>query len=739
MKTQPAFSVLGLVLLRLALVLASLGLPAQAEDKLFGGTTSWVSGPWNLTGIPGASDNAQFGAMPSSATAGVAINMGTVPYPGNYTNGSIEIVSARNSLNLIIGNSSTTQAGTWTLNGNPLNGVAHTVIRNNGAGTSTLTLQNLWPGGGSQSLSLAFNTPASAVIDATKDVVISSAITRADQGITKIGAGALTLSGAANTYTGNTTVRQGALFWNGNNALGTAGTVYLNDASTGSGDNTALFRSANGGIFGRPMVVNNYGATTTIGREGYVINTTVVTGDLTLNKSVVLQGGAVGAGTQVQADFQNAISGPGGVTISGYKVNFGGVAKAYGGPTVIASGSLLEVSLANVLPRGATAGDVSVNGTFDLNTYSQTINGLAGNGTVATVAGGTPTLTVGDNDRDSAFDGLLLNPSGTLALTKIGTGTLTLSGVSSYGGATTVAGGTLTVNGAIGRGAVNVQSGAVLGGSGGLGGLVTIQSGGTISPGSQVGEVTGGGLGGADGPMVASVAGQPVKVYYVGEQGELVACYRMGITTPADALAALSAPPAAAEAGQKLTSGIPAGTKILGIKAQGQTTVVDFSAEIIGDKLDAGRLETIVAQVRATLAQFGFTGSVRLQTDCQPAHFPLPPFPVQGSRFEVQSSKFAASPLDVGCWPLDVGCSDFGFPSDFGFRPSDFRAPPSPSRLLSDFLPPPPKLEALPPQPPAPAALTGVLAGKKVAFRPGMGGIGMGTPGTMIAGCIARR
>ena len=193
MKTQPAFSVLGLVLLRLALVLASLGLPAQAEDKLFGGTTSWVSGPWNLTGIPGASDNAQFGAMPSSATAGVAINMGTVPYPGNYTNGSIEIVSARNSLNLIIGNSSTTQAGTWTLNGNPLNGVAHTVIRNNGAGTSTLTLQNLWPGGGSQSLSLAFNTPASAVIDATKDVVISSAITRADQGITKIGAGALTL------------------------------------------------------------------------------------------------------------------------------------------------------------------------------------------------------------------------------------------------------------------------------------------------------------------------------------------------------------------------------------------------------------------------------------------------------------------------------------------------------------------------------------------------------------------
>jgi autotransporter-associated beta strand protein len=62
-------------------------------------------------------------------------------------------------------------------------------------------------------------------------------------------------------------------------------------------------------------------------------------------------------------------------------------------------------------------------------------------------------------------------------LAKTGGGTLTLSGASTYNGATTISSGTLLVNGSIGSGAVTVASGATLGGSGVIAGSVTWSSG----------------------------------------------------------------------------------------------------------------------------------------------------------------------------------------------------------------------------------------------------------------------
>ena len=70
---------------------------------------------------------------------------------------------------------------------------------------------------------------------------------------------------------------------------------------------------------------------------------------------------------------------------------------------------------------------------------SETINGLSGSGTVDNTASGGPfTLAVGDNDAISTFDGVIQNTTGTLALTKIGGGTLTLTNAHTYTGATTV-------------------------------------------------------------------------------------------------------------------------------------------------------------------------------------------------------------------------------------------------------------------------------------------------------------
>ena len=119
----------------------------------------------------------------------------------------------------------------------------------------------------------------------------------------------------------------------------------------------------------------------------------------------------------------------------------------YAGGTTISAG-VLQLGVANAIPGNTIPGDVTDNATFDLNTYSATINGLNGSGTVDTVAGGTPTLTVGANGNNGTFSGTIQNSSGTLSLTKVGAGTETLSGGYTYSGATTVAGGTLSLNSA---------------------------------------------------------------------------------------------------------------------------------------------------------------------------------------------------------------------------------------------------------------------------------------------------
>ena len=74
--------------------------------------------------------------------------------------------------------------------------------------------------------------------------------------------------------------------------------------------------------------------------------------------------------------------------------------------------------------------------------------------------------------------------SGPGSFTKIGIGTLTLTGASSYGGATVVNAGTLEVDGSIGSSAsVTVNSGGTLSGTGTVA-QTSIMSGGTLAPGT---------------------------------------------------------------------------------------------------------------------------------------------------------------------------------------------------------------------------------------------------------------
>ena len=75
------------------------------------------------------------------------------------------------------------------------------------------------------------------------------------------------------------------------------------------------------------------------------------------------------------------------------------------------------------------------------------------------------------------------------ALTKVGSGTLTLAGANTYTGDTNVDAGTLVVNGSM-TSEIIVKGGAALMGSGSIAGDVTVNSGATLAPGTSPGTLT---------------------------------------------------------------------------------------------------------------------------------------------------------------------------------------------------------------------------------------------------------
>jgi len=120
---------------------------------------------------------------------------------------------------------------------------------------------------------------------------------------------------------------------------------------------------------------------------------------------------------------------------------------------------------------------------------------LSGSGGAATVdvAGNqsiSAPLTLGTSVNIAVAAGSQLTVNGAIsgtsgsALNLTGPGTTIFSGTSNYTGNTNVNAGELLVAGALGNTAVSVASGATLAGNGSILGDVTVQNGGTISPGS---------------------------------------------------------------------------------------------------------------------------------------------------------------------------------------------------------------------------------------------------------------
>lgn len=146
-------------------------------------------------------------------------------------------------------------------------------------------------------------------------------------------------------------------------------------------------------------------------------------------------------------------------------------------PTFIINGTMQPRNAGNTIRLGTISGG----GTF---------TGPQSNG-----GSGNTTYEIGGDNSDATFSGVISSNSAVagsqVALSKVGAGTLTLSGASTYTGGTVVNGGTLRVNNVTGSGTgtgtLLVKVNTTLAGTGTIGSATTVENGATLAPGTGTG------------------------------------------------------------------------------------------------------------------------------------------------------------------------------------------------------------------------------------------------------------
>ena len=231
---------------------------------------------------------------------------------------------------------------------------------------------------------------------------------------------------------------------------------------------------------------STYVGTTTIG--GNTANSSIFSGAIVLNKTLTVT--AVTGGT---VNLTKSISGANTVNVAGAgtsNVVLNASTANQFAPTLFSVNSgKLSIGASDQIANATNL--TVVGGTFDIAAFSDSVGAVSL--TSGTISGTSGVLTGTSYSVEGGSVSAILGGSG-IALSKTTGDTVTLSGVNTYTGVTTVSSGTLLVSGSISVSAVTVQSGGTLGTSSGLTGgtvgIVTVQNGGTLAPGASTGLMT---------------------------------------------------------------------------------------------------------------------------------------------------------------------------------------------------------------------------------------------------------
>jgi fibronectin-binding autotransporter adhesin len=338
-------------------------------------------------------------------------------------------------------------------------------------------------------------------------------------GLTKVGNGTLTID-VASTYTGKTVVNAGRLVLgksssnydakssgyeiNNGSTLALAGTFFaLNE--TGGAARTITFGSSGG---------NTLDTGTGVNVVDWVGNTYKTTGGAR-NFITGSSGLNINEGLTANLDVARGTDATSDLTVSSFFWNTGGITKTgngiatltgnstYSGETSINAGTLVAASN-NALGAGgflsttkttvANGATLALEGGITMDEHLHVSgSGVDGQGAIRNISGNNTLTSIGHSLRANTTVGVdagrlsisgFYEEGGSFGLTKVGAGTLTLTGTNTYTGDTTVSGGELKVNGSIASSDVTVNSGAVLSGSGQVGG---ISGAGSINPGNSPG------------------------------------------------------------------------------------------------------------------------------------------------------------------------------------------------------------------------------------------------------------
>jgi autotransporter-associated beta strand protein len=471
---DPDLSISSVVSGGVGFIKAGAGLFQPSGANTYTGATTISAGTLRL-GAAGGGTNTPLGttAGNTSVTSGAVLDL------NGFTLGTAEALTL-NGTGISSGGALTNSSGTnVSYSGLLTLGSSSSIVTN--SGTITLTNTGTITGAG-----------FGLTLGGSSGGTVASVIGTGAGTITKIGSGTWTLSGSS-TYAGATTINAGTL------RLGAAGGGTNTPLGTTAG-NTSVTSGAvldlNGFTLGTAEALTLNG--TGVSSGGALTNSSGTnvsyTGLVTLgsSSSIVANSGTISltnGGTITGAGFNVTLDGSSGGTIASIIGTGGGAIIKVGAGTWTLSGSntftggvtinagTLRLGNAGALNSGtpnAVTFSASSTGILQLNNNSVTISALNSNATVGSpivenATAGNATLTLATSGANT-FAGVIRNGvAGTLALTKSGTGSLTLSGNNTYSGTTTLSAGTLNINSttAIGTGAFTISGGTIDNSSGG--------------------------------------------------------------------------------------------------------------------------------------------------------------------------------------------------------------------------------------------------------------------------------